>query len=91
VSVQPWAELCIRNQQVILLCVSLVLPTVAAMSNAWPLACWDCGFESPRGHGYLFFVTVVLLQVESSASGRSLVQGSSTDCEGVFVSDHMQQ
>jgi hypothetical protein len=19
----------------------------------WPIACWDCGFESRRGHGYL--------------------------------------
>ena len=23
---------------------------VAARSKAWPLACWDCGFESHRGH-----------------------------------------
>ena len=24
-----------------------------------PLACWDYGFESARGHGYLYFVSVV--------------------------------
>jgi len=21
----------------------------------WPLVCWDCRFESPRGHGCLLF------------------------------------
>jgi hypothetical protein len=24
-----------------------------------PFACWDCGFESRRGHEYLFLVNVV--------------------------------
>jgi hypothetical protein len=34
-----------------------------------PLACWDCGFESRRGHGYLSIVSVVFCQVEVTASG----------------------
>jgi hypothetical protein len=34
-----------------------------------PLACWDCGFESRRGHGCLSVVSVVCRQVEISASG----------------------
>ena len=33
-----------------------------------PLACWDCGFESRMGHGYLSLVSVVCCQVEVSAS-----------------------
>ena len=36
--------------------------------------CWDCGFESHRGHGCLSVVSVVCCQVEVSASGWSLVQ-----------------
>jgi len=27
----------------------------------WPLACWDCGFESCRGHGYLSLVNCCML------------------------------
>ena len=34
-----------------------------------PLACWDCGFESRRGHGCLSVVSVVCL------SGRGLCCG----------------
>jgi hypothetical protein len=63
---------------------------VAAGSEAWvswPLACWDCGFESRRGHGCLSFSRVVCCQVEVSATGRSLVQRSPTEC-GVSESDH---
>ena len=45
-----------------------------------PLACWDCGFESRRGHGCLSVVSVVCCQVEISATGWSLVQRSPTDC-----------
>jgi hypothetical protein len=45
-----------------------------------PLACWDCGFESHRGHGCLSVVSVVCCQVEVSATGWSLVQRSPTDC-----------
>ena len=45
-----------------------------------PLVCWDCGFESHRGHGCLSIVSVVCCQVEDSATSRSLVQRSPTDC-----------
>ena len=34
-----------------------------------PLACWDCGFESCRGHGCLYVVSVVCCQVEVSTMG----------------------
>ena len=46
--------------------------------------CWDRGLESRRGHGCLSLVRVVRCQVEVSATGRSLVQRSPTDC-GVCV------
>jgi hypothetical protein len=45
-----------------------------------PLACWDCGFESRRGHGCLSLVSIVYCHVEVSASDRSLVQRSPTEC-----------
>ena len=48
--------------------------------------CWNCGFESCRGHGWPSVVNVVCCQVEVSASGRSLAQRSPTDC-GVSESD----
>ena len=50
------------------------------LSAALPLACWDRGFESHRGHGYLSVVSVVCCQVEVSASSWSLVQRSPTNC-----------
>jgi hypothetical protein len=34
----------------------------------WPLVCWDCGFESHRGHGCFFVYNVVCCQVEVSAT-----------------------
>jgi hypothetical protein len=34
-----------------------------------PLAGWDFGFDSRRGHGGLFVVSVVCYQVEVSVSG----------------------
>ena len=45
-----------------------------------PLACCDCGFESHRWHGCLSVVIIVCCQVEVSATSRSLVQRSPTDC-----------
>jgi hypothetical protein len=45
-----------------------------------PLACWDRGFESHRGHGYLSVVSAVCCQVEVSATSWSLVQRSPADC-----------
>jgi hypothetical protein len=44
-----------------------------------PFACWDCGFESRRRHGYLSLVSVVCCEVEVCASGRSLVKGIPTE------------
>ena len=38
------------------------------------------GFESRRGHGCLSVVSVVCCQIEVSATDRSLIQGSPTDC-----------
>ena len=45
-----------------------------------PLTCWDRGFKSHRGHGYLSVVIVVCCQVEVSATSWSLVQRNPTDC-----------
>jgi hypothetical protein len=33
-----------------------------------PLTCWDCGFESNQGHGYMSVVSVLCCQVEVSAT-----------------------
>ena len=52
-----------------------------------PLAYWDCGFESHRGHECLSVVAVVCCQVEVLASGWSLVQRSPTDCSVSWVCD----
>jgi len=46
-----------------------------------PLACWDIGFESRRGHGCLSLESVACCQVEVSATGWSLIQGSPTECD----------
>ena len=48
---------------------------------------WDCRFESRREHGRLSLASVVCCQVEVSATGRSLVQKSSTEC-GDSECDH---
>jgi hypothetical protein len=55
---------------------------VATRSKAWvrPLACWDGGFQSHRGHGCLSVVSDVCGQVEVSATNRALVQRSPTEC-----------
>jgi hypothetical protein len=49
-----------------------------ALSGAglWPLGCWDCGSESRRMYGCLSLVSVIIYQVEVSATGRSHVQRS---------------
>jgi hypothetical protein len=46
-----------------------------------PLACWDCGLEYFRGHGYLYLVSVLCCQVEVSATNRSLFQSHPTEKE----------
>ena len=45
-----------------------------------PLAWWDYGFESRRGHGWFSLVSDVCCQVEISLSGWSFVQRSSSEC-----------
>jgi hypothetical protein len=45
-----------------------------------PLAFSDCGFDFHRGHGCLSLVGVVCCQVDVSATVRSLVQRSPTEC-----------
>jgi hypothetical protein len=45
-----------------------------------PVACYDRGFESRRRRGCSSVVSVVHCQVEVSATGRSLVQRSPTNC-----------
>ena len=47
----------------------------------WPLAFWDRGFESRRVYGCLSLEGVVCCQVEVSATGRSFVQRSPTECD----------
>jgi hypothetical protein len=45
-----------------------------------PFACWDCGFETHRGHGSASLMSVVCCQVEEvSASGWSLVESGPTE------------
>ena len=46
----------------------------------WELFCWECGFQSGRGHGCLSVVSVVCCQAEVSDSSPLLVQRSPTDC-----------
>jgi hypothetical protein len=56
-------------------------PSGSAVSGVGlrPLAYWDCGFESHRGHGCLSVVSVVCCQVEVSATGWSFVRRSPTE------------
>jgi hypothetical protein len=50
----------------------------------WPLASWDCGFETRWGHGCLFLDSVVCGQIAVSATVRSLVLKSPTERECVL-------
>jgi hypothetical protein len=55
------------------------------------LACWDCVFESRRGHGCLPLVIFACCQVEFSATSRSLVQRNPIEwggCLNVIVGPH---
>jgi hypothetical protein len=52
---------------------------VTARFKAWVCG-WDCGCEFRWGHGCFSLVTGMYCKVQFSASGRSLVQGSPTDC-----------
>ena len=52
-------------------------PTISAGER--PLACWDLGFESHRGHGYLSVVSVVCCQMGFNSGFKGLNWG--TVCE----------
>lgn len=52
------------------------------------ITCWNCRFKFHRGHGCLSSVSDVCCQAEVSASGRSLVQSSPTEC-GVSECDYL--
>jgi len=52
-----------------------------------PFTCWNYGFESHWRHEHLSPVIVVCCQVEVSATGRSLVQRSPTECMNVSGCD----
>jgi len=55
-------------------------PVGITRGSARPLAYWDCGFETRRGHECLSLVSAVCCQVEVSVSGWSLVQRSPAEC-----------
>ena len=55
-------------------------PPYRKLTLQLPLARWDWGFESPRGHGGLSLVSVECRQVQVSASSWALVQRSPTEC-----------
>ena len=63
------------------------LVPVATRSKAW--VCGRCRFEFRRRHGCLSLVNVVCCQVEVSATDRSLVQRSPTDCVYFIKSDQV--
>ena len=50
------------------------------MYIVWPLACWDCVFEFRRVHECLSLGGFLCCRLEVSATGRSLVQRSPTEC-----------
>jgi len=56
----------------------------------WPLAFWDCGFEFRWQYGCQSLVSVAYCQVEVSATGPALVQGSTTE-RGLSLCDQVQQ
>ena len=45
-----------------------------------PFAGWDSGLESCRGRGCLSHEIVVFCETEISATGRSFIKSSPTDC-----------
>jgi hypothetical protein len=70
----------------------ILLGCVSVSRSQWPhglrrrrSAFWDRAFESHRGHRCSSFVQCLCCEVEVSATGRSLVQRSPTDC-GVCLS-----
>jgi len=76
------------EKKIIIIILSSAGPSGHAVSGVGlqALTYWDCGFETPRRHGCVSLVSIVCCQVEVSATGRSLVQRSPTEC-GVFECD----
>jgi len=77
----------ILNTQILSNILILYVPCIADPSGhtvygvgPWPLACWDCGFETHWEHRCLSFVSVVCCQVAASALGWSFIQRSPTKC-----------
>ena len=60
--------------------------TFCSSRSRWPIACWYCGFESRQGYERVSLVIVVFCEAEVSATDRSLIQRSPTDC-AVFECD----
>jgi hypothetical protein len=84
VTMCPFGRKGMSNYYVRLLKEDVMKPIpVATRSKAW-VSC-RCGFESHRGHGCLSLVNVVCCQVEVSATDRSLVQRSGTECLCVLL------
>jgi len=42
--------------------------TYTVRLSQWPPACWDCGFETLRGHGFVSVVSVEGCQLEVSVT-----------------------
>ena len=66
---------------------------MAARSKAWVYGGSLAGIAglNPVGSMDVSLVNVVCCQVEVSATGRSLVQGSPTECECVIECNQVQQ
>ena len=58
--------------------IIIIIITWSICVGLRPLACWDCGFESRREA--LMYLVNVEFEIEVSAIGRSLFQGSPTEC-----------
>ena len=72
---------------------TLFLISVTARSKAWVCdrsLSGIAGSNSAPGHRFLSLVNVLCCKSDVSATGRSLVQGSPTDC-GVSECDQLQQ
>jgi hypothetical protein len=77
------AYVCREYFHFITVCNCTLPITVAARSKAWVCGrsiTGIAGSNPARGHGCLPLVSVVRCQVEVSARGRSLIQGSPAEC-----------
>jgi hypothetical protein len=68
VALQNWV------QNFVLCPLNVRMADPSGRAGVGPLAWWDCGFKSRRGHGCLFRVRVVYCRVEDSVTGPSLIQ-----------------